>query len=334
MPREGILISNPWQRLTGDQVQRIHDASIKILSELGLLSYNRQAADIFHGHGATVDKVTGSDLPCWQVKIPQRLVVDALASAPKTVTLGARNPENTLVLKGDEARVFFITGSETNICLDVDFPTYVKKSDPSHEIQVPEFHPHRGTVNDLCQSAHVCQQLEMVDGYIRTVNIQDKDITEDNKDVNKFFASLNHTDKHFMSGLTNPQQLDNVVRMAQLIAGGKTKLKQNPLISFITCLVKSPLQIVDDTTETFINICERRLPVVVSSSPQAGTTAPIKEAGILAQINAEVLAGITLGQLVSKGTPVLYGSVPVRARMDTLSRCGILRATTAWRSTP
>ncbi len=38
----------------------------------------------------------------------------------------------------------------------------------------------------------------------------------------------------------------------------------------------------------------------------------------MAQINAEVLAGITLGQLVNPGTPLLYGSVPVRARMDTL----------------
>ena len=75
---------------------------------------------------------------------------------------------------------------------------------------------------------------------------------------------------------------------------------------------------VEDTTDTFIEVCRRGLPTVVSSSPQAGTTAPIKEAGIIAQINAEVLAGITLSQLVNRGTPVLYGSVPVRARMDTL----------------
>jgi len=157
-----------------------------------------------------------------------------------------------------------------------------------------------------------------VDGYIRTVNIQDKDITEDNKDVNKFFACLDNTTKHVMSGLTSLKQLDNVVRMAEIIAGGPDKLKENPLISFITCLVKSPLQFVDDTTETFMEVCKRGLPIVVSSSPQAGTSAPIKEAGIMAQINAEVLAGITLGQLVNRGTPVLYGSVPVRARMDTL----------------
>jgi trimethylamine:corrinoid methyltransferase-like protein len=109
------------------------------------------------------------------------------------------------------------------------------------------------------------------------------------------------------------------VHMAEIIVGGEEQLKENPIISFITCLVKSPLQFVEDTTDMFIEICRRGLPVVVSSAPQAGATAPIIEAGIMAQINAEVLAGITLGQLVNPGTPVLYGSVPVRARMDTLA---------------
>ncbi|MFC1928744.1 trimethylamine methyltransferase family protein [Chloroflexota bacterium] len=318
MPREGILVHNPYERLTIEQVQQIHESSIQILNDLGLLSFNRKASEIFHSHGAEVTTVSDSDIPCCHVKIPERLVLDALASTPKTVKLGARKPDNILVMKGDEPRVFFVTGSETNICLDVDFSAYVKKSDPTNEIQVPEFRPRRATVADLCDSAHVCEHLETVDGYIRTVNIQDKDINEDNKDVNKFFASLNNTTKHVMSGLTNLKQLDAVVRMAELIVGGKDELKENPIISFITCLVKSPLQFVDDTTEVLMDVCQRGLPVVVSSSPQAGTSAPIKEAGIMAQINAEVLAGITLSQLVNKGTPVLYGSVPVRARMDTL----------------
>jgi trimethylamine--corrinoid protein Co-methyltransferase len=315
--RKGITIERPYERLTREQVELIHQASMQILTDPGLISFNRQAANILHSHGAAVDSISGEH-QSWQVKIPEQLVLKALDSAPKTVKLGARNPDNTLVLRGDEPRVYLITGSETNIWLDVDFPTYVNKSDPNREIKVPEFKPRRATVDDLCQSAHVCEHLEMVDGYIRTVNIQDRDITEENKDVNKFFASLNNNTKHFMSGLTSLKQLDNVVRMAQLIVGGRKALEDNPIISFITCLVKSPLQFVDDTTETFIEICRRGLPVVVSSSPQAGTTAPIKEGGIMAQINAEVLAGITLGQLVKPGTPVLYGSVPVRARMDTL----------------
>jgi len=316
--REGILIDKPFERMTHEQVLMIHDASIEILSDPGLLCYNKTAAEILHSNGAEVTAVTPSDLPCWHIKMPARLVTDAIEAAPKTVKLGARNPDNMLVMKGDEPRVYFVSGSETNIWLDVDFPTYVKKSDPSVELRVPEFHARRGTVADLCQSAHVCEHLETLDAYIRTVNIQDRDITEDNKDVNKFFASLNNTTKHFMTGLTNLQQLDNVVHMAELIVGGKEQLKENPIISLITCLVKSPLQFVEDTTDTFMEGCKRGLPMVVSSSPQAGSTAPIKEVGIMAQINAEVLAGITLGQLVNRGTPVIYGSVPVRARMDTL----------------
>jgi trimethylamine--corrinoid protein Co-methyltransferase len=318
LPREGILIEKPLERLSREQVQQIHDASIDILSDPGLLCYNKNAAEIFQSNGADVSKVSGSNTPCWHINIPETLVTSALESAPSTVKLGARNPENTLIMKGDEPRVFFITGSETNIWLDVDFPTYISKTDPKKEIKIPEFKPRRGTVADLCDSAHVCEHLETIDGYIRTVNIQDKDIDENNKDVNKFFACLNNTTKHVMSGLTNLKQLDNVVKMVEIIAGGPEKLKENPMISFITCLVKSPLQFVDDTTETFMEVCKRGLPIVVSSSPQAGTSAPIKEVGILTQINAEVLAGITLGQLVNKGTPVLYGSVPVRARMDTL----------------
>jgi trimethylamine--corrinoid protein Co-methyltransferase len=319
VPREGVLVHAPYERLSAEQVKQIHDASVQILSDPGLICYNRRAAEVFGSNGAEVTPITPSDTPCWHVRIPEKLLARALETAPKTVKLGARNKDNTLIMNGDEPRVFFVSGSETNIWLDVDMETYVKKSAPGTEILVPEFRPRRGTVMDLCDSAHVCEHLETLDAYIRTVNIQDKDITQDNKDVNKFFASLNNTTKHFMTGLTSLDQLDNVVNMAKLIVGGEQELKDNPIISFITCLVKSPLQFVDDTTETFIEICLRGLPTVVSSSPQAGTSAPMKEDGIMAQINAEVLAGITLSQLVKPGTPVIYGSVPVRARLDTLN---------------
>ena len=79
---------------------------------------------------------------------------------------------------------------------------------------MPEFLFRRGTVEDLCNSARVSEHLDTLDGFIRNVNIQDGDITEENKDVNKVFASLNNTTKHVMVGLTNIHQLDNVVNMA------------------------------------------------------------------------------------------------------------------------
>ena len=129
MPREGVLIDAPLQRMTREQTERIHQASIEILNDPGLICFNREAAEILGGNGADVAIVSPSDHPCWLVKIPERLVVQAIESAPKNVKLGARNPDNALIMHGDEPRVHFISGSETNIWLDVDFPTYVKKSD-------------------------------------------------------------------------------------------------------------------------------------------------------------------------------------------------------------
>lgn len=68
-----------------------------------------------------------------------------------------------------------------------------------------------------------------------------------------------------------------------------------------------------------MEIAKRRVPVVISSSPMGGATAPFDEFGMVAQINGELLAGITLHQLVSPGAPILYGSVPVRTRLDNLN---------------
>ncbi|MDI6810588.1 MAG: trimethylamine methyltransferase family protein [archaeon] len=178
----------------------------------------------------------------------------------------------------------------------------------------PVFQRRRGTIQDLCQAAHLCEHLPNVDFFIRTVNIQDEDITEGNKDVNKFYASLNNTKKHVMAGLTNVEKLDDVIRMAEIISGDD----KEPLISFIKRVTKSPLQFVEDTTQNLIEIARRGYPVSISASPQGGSTAPLQEAGMLAQLNAEILAGITLAQLVRKKTPVLYGSVPLRVRMDNL----------------
>lgn len=314
--REGVLVE-PYHRLNKEQIENIHRASMVILEEPGVISYNEEAAEIFHRHGAEVTPVPGAAIKCWNVKIPEKLVIDALEKTPSVVKLGARKEENQLILDAEEPRVRFGTGSECNIWLEMDVETFVG-GNSGREMEMPVFHRRRGTALNLCQAAHVCEHLENVDFFIRPLNIQDDDITEDNKDVNKFYASLNYTTKHVMAGLTELGQLDNVIKMGEVIAGGEKELRENPVISFITCLTKSPLQFVDDTTQKTIEIVRRGLPLVISASPVGGATAPIQEAGMVVQINAEILSGITLAQLVREGAPVLYGSVPVRARMDNL----------------
>ena len=318
MVRQGILVE-PYLRLNQQQVERIHRASLDILIDPGIVCFNRQAAEIFSDAGAEVSAVESEGAPSWLLRIPEGIVSGALASAPKVVKLGARDENNCLMLDGSEPRVHFASGSEANIWLDVAAEAFESKVRPGMEVSLPVFKVQRGTVARLARAAHLCEYLDSWDSFLRTVNIQDDDITDQNKDVNKFFTSLNNTTKHVMSGLTGLSQLDNVIKMAQIIAGGEDGLRENPLISFITCTIKSPLQLVDDTSQKAIEMARRGVPLVISSSPQGGSTAPIQEAGMVAQINAEILTGIILTQLVNKGTPVLYGSVPGRTRMDDLN---------------
>jgi trimethylamine--corrinoid protein Co-methyltransferase len=315
MSRQGVLVE-PYQRLSPEQIEQVHRTSMEILTDPGMLCYNREATELFGDHGA---EVSSAEQGCWRLRIPEKLILDTLDSAPKVVKLGARDENNCLILDGREPRVRFASGSESNNWLDVSVETLVSKHDPECEIDCPVFRLEKGTVDRLATAAHLCEHLESWDSFLRPVNIQDSDINDENKDVNKFFVSLNNTSKHVMAGLTQLDQLNNVVRMAQLIAGSEEALWKNPVISFITSVIKSPLQLVDDTTQKAIEIARRGLPLVISSAPQGGSTAPILEAGIVAQINAEILTGVCLTQLVNKGAPVIYGSVPGRANMSDLS---------------
>lgn len=301
--REGVLVK-PQHRITNEQIELVDAVSRDLLQNPGLLCYNESAGKVFKKAGAKVEDKGD----CVRIRVPETLIDKALKTAPSKITLGARKQENRLVLDASEPRVRFGSGSETNVWLDVDFTK-----------DKPTFTRAEGSIQRLCRAAHLCENFEHLDFFIRCVNIRDKEVTHENKDVNKFLASLNNITKHVQAGLTDVGALKDVVNMGEIIAGGKEAFKKEPVLSFITCVIKSPLQIVDDTAEKLIEISKLRVPVVISSCPMGGATGPFDEFGMVAQINAEVLAGTVLNQLVAPGAPVLYGAVPVRTRLDNLN---------------
>lgn len=224
MARQGVLVQ-PYTRLSLDQVERIHQSSLAILTDPGILCYNREAAYVFGDHGSEVHRVETSAAECWLLKIPERAISEAVDAAPRVVKLGTRDEDNCLILDGREPRIHFASGAEANNWLDVDADVFVSKRDPRVEVELPMFRVERGNLERLALAARLCEGLDNWDGFLRPVNIQDDDVNDDNKDVNKFFVSLNNTTKHVMSGLTELSQLDNVLKMAQIIAGGEEEFR-------------------------------------------------------------------------------------------------------------
>ena len=231
--REGVLV-RPEQRLSDEQVRLVDGVSRDLLEDPGLLCYNDEATELFRAAGSKVEPQEGFA----RVRVPSGIIDAALSSAPSRVVLGAREPDNRLILDAHEPRVRFGSGSETNVWLDVTFddagPTFTRQS---------------GNIERLCRSAHLCDHLENLDFFIRNVNIQDPEVTDANKDVNKLLASLNNITKHVQAGLTSLSALDDAVRLGQIVAGGEDAFAREPVLSFITCVIKSPFQVVDDTAE-------------------------------------------------------------------------------------
>ncbi|MFU8795210.1 MAG: trimethylamine methyltransferase family protein [Dethiobacteria bacterium] len=317
MSDRGVNVPNPYNRLSKEQVELIDKTSLELLQHPGILCYHEESVDLFEKTGAIIKKTKEGEHDAWWVSIPPGAVKEALETAPSKIFLGARNPENRVILDAENTRVYFGTGSETNYWLEVEPETYISRESKDERV-FPVMKKKRGSLELLCQSAHLAEQFENLDFFIRNVNVQDDDISTENKDVNVFFASLNHLTKPVIGGVADIDQLKEVVKMAEIIAGGRDQLRKNPVVAFITSVIKSPLQVVAETSEKLIAIARLGLPVVISTSPQGGSTAPIDDVGMIAQVNAEALAGITINQLANPGAPVIYGAVPVRARMDDL----------------
>jgi len=331
------LYVSPVERFSREQIEAIHISSMILLRDTGITCASERTVSEYHRAGCSVSEEQNGKRKQWRIKFPETVLSKALSAAPEQVILGARDPANTLYLDARKPAVYFGTGSETNKYLKSSLDRFVSKSDSSREMEYPVFQEEHGSIAALGESAHVIDQLEHVDFFIRNVNIQDPQIQSANKDVHVFFTSLLNTAKHVQGGLTDLEALPSVLQMARiasgsgsaeprsaepLSAGSRFGGEELPLpISFIVCPMKSPLQMVADSAEKVIAIAEQNVPLVISSSPQGGSTAPIQEEGMIVQINAEILAGIALAQFVNPGTPVIYGSVPVRARLDTLHDC-------------
>ena len=271
-----------YRPLSEDGVRKVAEAAFEVLAKSGMWVYSPTALEAFRSAGAQVDA------DGLTVRLPRSLVEDAIASNPSSVTLCSRDGRRDAVL--ERGRVHFGTGGTAIYVLD------------------PETGERRpSTTKDVILNAQLADALEQIDVF--TINVFPNDVTvTDEIDVNRFFHALDNTTKHVMGGLYSMVGCREVVRMAEMIAGGREPLRRRPFVSFITLII-SPFKIDRDYGEITCYLAREGLPVVVPSEPMCGTTSPVTLAGNVLTHVAETLAGITLIQCVSRAGPGICGSV-------------------------
>jgi trimethylamine---corrinoid protein Co-methyltransferase len=175
-------------------------------------------------------------------------------------------------------------------------------------------------MRDIYDIGRLVDTLKNIHFYLRPVVA--RDVSNDDIDVNTFYACYASTPKHIMGSCYFPHKVAELKKLAVMIAGGEAAFLARPFFSINLGFVVSPLRFAAETVETLTTAVREGIPVALVSAPQSGATSPAALVGTLVQTLAEELAGITYVQLLAPGHPLLMGGMPLVADLRTGSMVG------------
>ncbi len=276
--------------LTPEQVERVHQASLEILENVGLLVRHEKARAIFSRHGCQADAETQI------VKFPRAVVERFRTLMPASFTFRGRDPQYDRTIPADGPLI--VTGSSAPNLID---PVTGRER--------------RSRSDDIARIAQLINELPGYDVF--SVSTLAEDASLGYFTLARLYPALKHCLKPVRITTTDVEDAGRVLRLGSLIAGGDAAYQEHPFITHHFCPVVSPLTMDYASTEMLIFFTERQWPVYPSIVPNAGLTSPMSLAGTLAQGNAEFLAAALLMQMVKEGTPLIYATLPTVADMRT-----------------
>jgi trimethylamine--corrinoid protein Co-methyltransferase len=275
---DGLWIQPRITVLDQEQMVRIHEQSLRILSAVGVRVDDRQARRLLQSAAARADSDN-------VVRLPRELVEWALEVAPAHVDIYDRQGKPAFRLGKDRTR--FGIGVTT-----------LYYQDPETDEVVPFTRQHMRTIVRLGDA------LSSFD-VVSTVGVL-RDVPPEVSDLYAALEMVANTTKPLVLLVSDETCFPNVLDMLEHVRGD---LSSRPFtISYVNPI--SPLVLNRGTTDKLVLAISRGLPVIFSSYGMAGATTPIAPTDALALLNAELLAGLTLVQLVREGAPVILGALP------------------------
>jgi len=276
------LVRASLNLLSKTQLDNIHNATLEILENPGLLVPSERALGILEEAGANVNYEKT------RATIPAHVVEEALKKAPKTIKYCARNPKHDFTLEKKE--IHFTTDG---------YGVYIRDFETGER--------RNSTSTDLAKWARLANSLNMI--HVFWPSIAPTDIPDAVESLHTLIISLNNTEKHVESDAYTAREAQYVIEVAAAIVGGKEELKKRPIISAVQCPI-APLGYDKGLIEAVIEFAKAGVPVVPLSMPLAGETGPVTLAGTIVINNAEVLGSLVISEFASPGAPVLYGGCP------------------------
>jgi trimethylamine--corrinoid protein Co-methyltransferase len=270
----------PTKLVSDDELESIHRASLRVLSEIGVDVLHEGARRIMKEHGADVREGTE------RVRFDGDMLLELVAHAPSEFTMHARNPEHNVRFGGDNL-VFSQMASAPN-CSDAD-----RGRRPGNQEDFRNF----------LKLAQMHNILQTTGGY----PVEPIDIHPSIRHLECIRDLATLTDKVFhIYSLGKERNVDGI-EIARIARGvSREQMLEEPSV-YTIINTNSPLKLDVPMMEGIIQMSSMGQLVVVTPFTLSGAMAPVTVAGALVQQNAEALAGIAFTQMVRKGAPVGYG---------------------------
>jgi trimethylamine--corrinoid protein Co-methyltransferase len=268
----------PLEVWTEEQVEAVHEAATTLLEEIGVRFLYEPALASFRGAGVDVD----GDL----VHLDRGFVAERLALAPASFEVRARNPERSIIVGPGHTTVAPTGGAP--FVLDTDG----RRRPPTADDHAA-----------LVRFTHAVPQF----GLVASGVVEPDDLPFASRHLDMDLDCLRWSDKPcFAVGASHESSRDSV-ELAAIAFGGLDAIAEHPVMLGIVNPI-SPLLFDERMAGSAMAYAQGGQPVVLMPFVFAGGTAPLGLAGAVAQMAAEVLAGLCLVQLVRPGNPVVFGS--------------------------
>ncbi len=271
----------PVEVLTPDQVEAVHDASMRLLETTGMRVLHPGARRLFARSGASVDDETS------MVRFGRDQIAHHVETAPSSFTLRARNPQRNLTVGGRHV-VFNAVGG----------PAYVHDLDRGRR---------SGSYAEMCDYLRVIQSLDIIHQE-GGGPFEPMDLDPRSRHLDLHLAQIRLLDKNWQAVTLGAERTNDGIEMACLALGtDRDGLASDPaLVGIIN--TNTPLQLDIPMAEGAIALAEAGQVACITPFTLAGAMAPATLAGALVLQNAEALVGVALTQIVNPGVPVMYGS--------------------------
>jgi trimethylamine--corrinoid protein Co-methyltransferase len=272
---------NMLKVLEKDDLEAIHGATLKVLENTGVLINSDETLDLLSSSGFLIDRKTKI------VKMPEARITEAVKKCKRNFKWHARSEKYTVEVVDGRTKIG--PGAQCLYYIDPE----------TDQLRSP-------TLNDGIMIVRLLDALDSAS--IAYVPVHLSDVPENAQNIVQMAAGIINSSKLTMGCSSDRADLELTLKLADAMLGDRELLRKKALFTGYIDPI-SPLGHDHTMLDVLLGYSSWNLPVFVTVMALAGGTAPASLAGLLVQLNAEVLSSVAIASCASKSPKIIYGSV-------------------------